>query len=284
MCYASVAWGYSCRRVMWCSEFWGSLINTGDRLNRIYGSADTSSTTIVLRDDLDVSNILDIEKHFNDLVAQGVRTVTLDFSSVSYLGSTGIKLILRMYRFIAHAGGTLIIDSANETVLGILSLVGMFEGVPGAEKNLKKRHCRIVRFGEVPLKTWSFKVPDDLDQMWRIRERLIGYITPLGFDETTLFNIKTAFGEALTNALVHGRSTCGRAEVVVAVVIYTNGLVIEVRDKGCRFDERLVSEVVPEFATCGRGLKMMRLLIDYVDVDYCVDGGMLVRLVKYLDR
>lgn len=68
----------------------------------------------------------------------------------------------------------------------------------------------------------------------------------------------------------------------MTVIAYTDRVVIEVRDCGCGF-EIADGEEPPESRERGRGIRLMRMLVDSVDVRRRVDApGTQVRLIKMI--
>ena len=89
------------------------------------------------------------------------------------------------------------------------------------------------------------------------------------------YDVKLAMSEAVTNAIQHGSSSpSDPIEIVVAVE--RGALVFEVRDSGC-----LRPSVVhhDDFAESGRGLEVMRVLMDEVHLQQG-DNGTLMRFAK----
>lgn len=97
-----------------------------------------------------------------------------------------------------------------------------------------------------------------------------------GFDGDSVAEIELAAGEAITNAIRYGNGTEAfdashpyALSVGIAIEAdWSNRIRIEVRDHGKGFDPDQVfrADADDVFADCGRGLFLMRALMDDVDL------------------
>lgn len=96
-----------------------------------------------------------------------------------------------------------------------------------------------------------------------------------GLQGESLYMVKLAMSEAVTNAIQHGSSS---PDDPIKIVIAAEGgaLVFEVLDTG-RFRPRVKRR--GELTESGRGLEFMRVLMDEVDLR-AGDGGTLMRFAK----
>ena len=95
-----------------------------------------------------------------------------------------------------------------------------------------------------------------------------------------LADIEIAVGEAVTNAILYG-SPSAASRVLVSFGVAANKFVIKIRDEGSGFDPGLVRTEEDMDALGGRGIRLMRALMDQVDLHYDGDG-MVACLVKNL--
>jgi anti-sigma regulatory factor (Ser/Thr protein kinase) len=117
----------------------------------------------------------------------------------------------------------------------------------------------------------------DLGRLKEARDFAERAAADFGLDGTALYDVKLAMSEAVTNAIQHGSSSPNdRIKIVVAVE--RGALVFEVFDTGS-FRPRLVRR--DDFAESGRGLEVMRVLMDEVDLRLS-DNGTLMRFKKRL--
>jgi len=110
-------------------------------------------------------------------------------------------------------------------------------------------------------------------------ERILAAVRPVGLPSDRLNDLAVALSEALSNAAIHGNGLDPERKVVITLtVIPRDRAVIEVKDEGHGFDlSRLTDPTDPTqiLATGGRGVFLMRRLVDRVDYE---QGGTLVRL------
>ena len=97
---------------------------------------------------------------------------------------------------------------------------------------------------------------------------------PLRRDER--YDVALALGEALGNAYDHA----GGVGCILTVQAYGDRVVLEVLDRGAGYSIDGASEPVTSEER-GRGIKLMRMLVDNVEVARRTDGaGTRVRMVK----
>lgn len=112
------------------------------------------------------------------------------------------------------------------------------------------------------------------------RERVLQAAVRAGFAGMDLADIEISVGEAVTNAILYG-SPNPSCRVVLSFGPAAAGFVIQVRDEGTGFDPSLLRTEEDADALGGRGIRLMRALMDEVDLHY--DGhGMTAVLVKKL--
>jgi serine/threonine-protein kinase RsbW len=115
---------------------------------------------------------------------------------------------------------------------------------------------------------------------------LVGHLaTTAGFDLDSSQAIQTALHEALLNAIVHGNDEDETRRVNVELAARAGGLDVRVRDEGPGFDPtRVPDPLAPEnlSKSSGRGIFLMRMLMDEVAFRCRADGGMEVTMRKRL--
>ena len=110
------------------------------------------------------------------------------------------------------------------------------------------------------------------------REHVRKIAERLGFSGVELADIEIATGEAVTNAILYG-SPDAASRIHISCGYAAGSFCIEVRDQGRGFDPTRIPDQTDMDALGGRGLRLMRALMDQVDLHY--DGcGMLARLTK----
>ena len=108
-----------------------------------------------------------------------------------------------------------------------------------------------------------------------------------GLNKDQLADVAISVTEVVNNAIVHGNKNVPRKKVTLRLITDKSSIVIEVEDEGEGFDldslpcpiteENLLKEV-------GRGIFILRSLMDKVDFVFKKEGGTVVRLTKYLKK
>lgn len=126
----------------------------------------------------------------------------------------------------------------------------------------------------------QFEITAHPQNAGQARERIRTLAIEAGFAGLDLGDIEIATGEAVTNAILYG-SPDATSQIRILCRFTGNSLHIEIRDQGQGFDPTRVPEDVGTDALGGRGIRLMRALMDQVDLHH--DGnGMVARLSKTL--
>jgi serine/threonine-protein kinase RsbW len=125
---------------------------------------------------------------------------------------------------------------------------------------------------------FSLDLPRETLSIPVIRRILGDTLRGLGVSEACVGDILVAISEACTNVVQHADSTT-RYEVTVAVE--GGQCVLKVVDRGHGFSDKLVENVHPD-SESGRGIKIMRALVDDVSFDSRPESGTVVHLQKRL--
>jgi anti-sigma regulatory factor (Ser/Thr protein kinase) len=108
------------------------------------------------------------------------------------------------------------------------------------------------------------------------RKSIAGFASVCGFTESEVADIRLAAGEALSNAVEHGRGR--RSSGFSVACSYDNeALTVEVRDSGAGFPAPGDTAAVPDERGRGFGIFLMRRLMD--DVTFARNGTA-VRMVR----
>ncbi len=111
-----------------------------------------------------------------------------------------------------------------------------------------------------------------------VRERVQALAQQAGFTGLDLADIEIAVGEAVTNAILYG-SPNGASHVQIVCSLSGSTFFVEIHDQGRGFNPSHVREEEDHDALGGRGIRLMRALMDEVDLHYGGDG-MIARLSK----
>ena len=114
------------------------------------------------------------------------------------------------------------------------------------------------------------------------REKVRDAAYAAGFTALDLADIEIAVGEAITNAILYG-SPSADSRIVLKYGRLGLYFVVKVHDEGNGFDPGTVKVEEDTDALGGRGIRLMRALMDQVDLHY--NGrGMVASLHKKLPR
>jgi serine/threonine-protein kinase RsbW len=105
-------------------------------------------------------------------------------------------------------------------------------------------------------------------------------LVTLGVSHDCVAEVELAVTEACTNVLKHAASRTHEYEVQVEVDAST--CQISVIDAGNHFHMAEEPEPVPVTAESGRGLFLMRAMVDRLDLDHEPEAGTVVKLTKEL--
>lgn len=101
------------------------------------------------------------------------------------------------------------------------------------------------------------------------RTRVRAFAAEAGMAADALDEMEVAVGEAVTNAILYGSPTAASL-VSVSARVQADRLEVEVHDQGSGFDPEVTRDEFSQSALGGRGLLLMRALMD--DVHFQHDG------------
>ncbi len=110
-----------------------------------------------------------------------------------------------------------------------------------------------------------------------------GLAREAGYDDHAIDHLGMAVRETMVNAVTHGNNYSRDKSVRFAVRVEDDGLNIRIQDEGEGFDpEEVPDPTAPEnlLKASGRGLLLMRALVDEFVVKRATPNGMEVTLVK----
>ncbi len=223
--------------------------------------------------DLTVSTAPTLRRMLDELQLADVRYLVLNMEHVEFVDSAGMAVIFSAVRRMRESGGVLMLVNVSPYVFRALRIARLVDMVPVREASEQKS---VPELDPKTMPLWRTTLPVSADDMQDARLRIAELASRLPFDEDDMFDLTLAVGEALGNAADH---TCGDG-ILTTVCAYDDRIVVEVTDCGEGFDPC-------ECTNCecgedrGRGIKLMRLLVDDVDIRPKPSGkGMVVRLVK----
>jgi serine/threonine-protein kinase RsbW len=130
-------------------------------------------------------------------------------------------------------------------------------------------------------------VPSSLDYLKEVDEFVETRLKNAGLDENKLADVAISVAEAVTNAVVHGNKRDLRKRVKVALKIEDPRIIIEVQDQGNGFNPKNIDSPLEGnnvLKEAGRGIFILKSLMDEVDFSFGPEGGTVVRMVKYIKK
>lgn len=88
----------------------------------IIRKAEGSKLTITLEGRLDTTTAPQLENEFKEHL-QGVNDLTLDFASLAYISSAGLRVILFAIKLMKKQG-SMVVKNVNETVMEVFEITG----------------------------------------------------------------------------------------------------------------------------------------------------------------
>jgi anti-anti-sigma factor len=250
---------------------------------RVERKGDSRACVVSLQGEVDLAVVPEIRDEMEAVIGAGCTNVLLDLTDVTYADSTALGLIVRADRKLAPLGGKLVLCGANPDVSRILELSGLVGVAPTISSRTTLAEALAGVELDIPLEeplwTETLSTQADIEQLAETRLRITRLIEPLGVDESGIFDIKVAVGEALANAVRHGSPRGSQDQILASVTAYSDRVSISIMDSGCGFDGAPESSD-DVYAPSGRGVMFMRALMDSVQFARCPGGGTMVTLVK----
>ena len=229
--------------------------------------------------DIDISTVASLRSQIDALVESGVRRILVNCQDVTYIDSSGIACLLSRSRELARLGGMLSLVNTSPGVTRSIQIARLLDALHVTAA--VRPPVPVLKPGELPLWSKSVSVREGVENLGYYRHRIADMISTLPMSQNDRFDTALAVGEALSNAYDHGGNGAGCTMMVMA---YPDRVVIEVRDCGCGY-EIAPDEEPRESTERGRGIKLMRMLVDSVEVRRRRDTtGNMVSLIKLLNE
>ena len=81
-------------------------------------------TIIVFEGNLDTNTAPDAQSQLNGIVEGGATKLLVDFASLNYISSAGLRILLVTAKKLNHVGGSLRLCGLNETVTEVFEISG----------------------------------------------------------------------------------------------------------------------------------------------------------------
>jgi serine/threonine-protein kinase RsbW len=128
---------------------------------------------------------------------------------------------------------------------------------------------------------WNLTISSDLRLLALVRAFIEGFCQVAGCDARTTDAVVMATDEAVNNVMRHAH--CGHPEATVQIqcVVHADSIEVCILDEGAPFDLASVPHLDPaELRIGGRGVFLMRTLMDELSCQPRGDRGNLLRMVK----
>ncbi|MDM8302936.1 anti-sigma factor antagonist [Collinsella tanakaei] len=227
--------------------------------------------------DIDIATVGSLRDQIDALLASGVRRILVNCQDVTYIDSSGFACLLSRARRIAQLGGMLSLVNTSPDVtrtIQIARLVDVLHVTAAVRPPVP-----VLKPDTMPLWSKSVSVREGVENLGYYRHRVSDLMATLPLSQSDRFDMALAVGEALSNAYDHADNAAGCTMMVIA---YPDRVVIEVRDHGAGY-EIAADEQPATSEERGRGIRLMRMLVDSVEVRRRRDTtGTLVRLIKLM--
>lgn len=226
--------------------------------------------------DIDIASVPLLREEVDSLIADGTRRILVNCRDVGFIDSTGLAFLLTRARRLMQRDGLLSLVNASPAVVRFLQIARLLDILHVTPAD--RPPVPLLTPGESPVWSKSISIREGVENLGGYRHRLLELLDTLPMDRDAAYDTALATGEALGNAYDHASG----AGCVMNVRAYHDRVVIEVCDCGEGY-EIAADEEPSESEERGRGIRLMRLLVDSVEVRRRTDvQGTVVRLVKLL--
>lgn len=76
---------------------------------------------------MDINSANDVDVYLTSLVNKGITRIALDLAGITYLSSAGVRIILKLQKALAAAGGRMALCAPSEPAVMVLRLAGLLD-------------------------------------------------------------------------------------------------------------------------------------------------------------
>lgn len=227
--------------------------------------------------DIDINNVPYLRDQMDELIESGMRRIILDCHDVDFIDSTGLAFLVSSARRLRARGGLLSLRNVSPQVMRFLQIARLLDVLHASGS--QRPSVPVLSPDEPALWTRSIAVHEGVENLGLYRHRVVELLSSLPLSRDEAFDMALAVGEALSNAYDHADDGAGCTCTMQA---FSDRVVVDVRDRGRGYQIGPDEEPVATESR-GRGIRLMRMLVDSVEVRYREDGpGTQVRLVKLI--
>jgi serine/threonine-protein kinase RsbW len=127
----------------------------------------------------------------------------------------------------------------------------------------------------------ALTIPSEMRMLPVVRGVVEDVCQMAAFDSQARYDTVLAVSEACANIILHAHKQRRELPITMTCHLLPEGLEIRLRDQGERFDLAAVPEPDPtELRQGGRGVLLIRRLLDRVTSEHPADGGNVLRMFK----
>ncbi|MCF0166306.1 MAG: STAS domain-containing protein [Bacteroidales bacterium] len=86
-----------------------------------------NKATLVLEGRLDTPSAPQVEQDIKPLYGDGLETLLIDCSAMKYISSSGIRIIISLYKFFSKKGGEVIVKGLTPEVKEVFDMTGLLD-------------------------------------------------------------------------------------------------------------------------------------------------------------
>ena len=206
-----------------------------------------------------------------EIVSQGRRWVVVDLENVSFVSSPVVGALMGARRRMQECGGDLVLSGLSDSLSEKMNLMGAhrifryYPDVAAAFRNFKWEAAELSdRF--------SFELPASGAYVPALRRVVAGVMQEKGYSGKDAFRVETIVDELANNAIEHGDPD--QKKFYIEIGLSRKKVEIAVRNLHrymdpsllARVREKFMNPVVDDSSIRGRGLALVKMLSDHVDL------------------
>jgi len=82
-----------------------------------------NEASVFITGNIDIPGAEELKKTLNGLVEENINTVTIDFSGVTFIGSSGIGKLLLFYKNLTAKGGSLSLLNLSDEIIALFKAI-----------------------------------------------------------------------------------------------------------------------------------------------------------------
>lgn len=234
---------------------------------------------IAIPSDIDVTTVARIRDTIRDYINANCPTLILNLRDVHYVDSAGMAMLWCTVRSVRAYGGSVRFVEVHPHVLRALKISRMVDYI-----SVRTFHTHPIADVDTHAEAlWQRVVEITTSDLAATRARVQDVLNDIQCSDDMRFDMMLAIGEAMGNVADHAHSDCA----MVQISVYADRVAMDVSDCGQGFalDNAQTALSAPEhsYAERGRGIQLMRILVDEVSITKRVcHRGTRVHLVKLL--